>query len=235
MKNLIAIPLLCGLLLGCDNKAEISQIETASKDALRAPDPFQALDKFDEQTGRYGRYCGQFLGDVLSYISSNQRAVCEKLLATQTKIVVSAVDKGSLPALLFLLDSRQKNPPVYLKDLPADYAIRQTAHLYELASSLPTTKENAELFSRAAMELQTGYSVMQDSEAAINLYKKAWQAGDQSAAVFLSDIYAFLGETRQAYFWSIRAHSFTNNANKLTRDEKIDIQRKAADATITDI
>ncbi|EBX2689386.1 hypothetical protein ABK814_21675 [Enterobacter hormaechei] len=238
MKKLIAIPLLCGLLLGCDNKAELLQFEAASKDALSAPDPFLALDKFDEKAGDYGKNCGGFFGELLSDISSNQRAACEKRLAMQIKIVVASVDKGSLPAFLFLLNEGPKYPPVYLNDLPVNYAHRQRARLFELAWSLPPAKENAELFRRAAEDLQTGNNVMQDSTAAIALYKKAWQAGDESAADNLSDVYAFLGDTPRAYFWKIRAHSlpeYTKDVNKLTPEEKIIIQRKAADATRTDI
>ena len=53
MKKLMVVPLLCGLLFGCDNKAEQFQFEAASKAALSAPDPFLALKQFDKQAGDY--------------------------------------------------------------------------------------------------------------------------------------------------------------------------------------
>ncbi|EAS7135194.1 hypothetical protein EF069_23930 [Salmonella enterica] len=238
MKKLMVVPLLCGLLFGCDNKAEQFQFEAASKAALSAPDPFLALKQFDKQAGDYGKDCGESLGEVIFGVSAGRRAACEKRLEMQTKIVVASVDKGSMPAFMFLLDSGPKYPPVYLTDMPADYANRQRARLFELARSLPPAKENAELFRRAAEDLQTGNNVMQDSTAAIALYKKAWQAGDKSAADELSDVYAFLGDTPRAYFWKIRAHSnpeYTKDVNKLAPVEKVVIQRKAADVTQTDI
>lgn len=238
MKKRMVVPLLCGLLFGCDNKAELFQFEAASKTALSAADPFVALKQFDEQAGDYGKDCGESLGEWLFGVSHSRRVACEKRLEMQTKIVVASVNKGSMPAFMFLLDSGPKYPPVYLKDMPADYANRQRARLFELARTLPPTMENAELFRRAAEDLQTGNNVMQDSTAAIALYKKAWQAGDKSAADDLSDVYAFLGDTPRAYFWKIRANSLpenTKDVDKLTPEEKIVIQRKAADVTQTDI
>ncbi|MHA0962800.1 hypothetical protein [Enterobacter cancerogenus] len=45
------LPLIAGLLTGCDNKMEIMQFEKARQAALNADDPFQALDAFNQKAG----------------------------------------------------------------------------------------------------------------------------------------------------------------------------------------
>lgn len=237
MKKLIAIPLLCGLLTGCDNEAEQQkQFEAASEAALSAPDPFQALDKFSEQVSDYASGCY----DPSGYASDQYRPseACNRRLNVETKMVIASVNKGSVPALLFLMDQGPKNPPVYLSNLKADYAKSQVARFIELAKAAKPIKENTKLINRAAEELQRGNLVTQDSDAAIALYKKAWLAGSNSAASKISDIYEFLGDTPRAYFWRIRAHSLpegTANLKNLTPEDKLAIQRKAADLTRLDI
>ncbi|ECS7744006.1 hypothetical protein CN027_22975 [Salmonella enterica subsp. enterica serovar Java] len=237
MKKLIAIPLLCGLLTGCDKAAEQQkQFEAASEAALSAPDPFEELDKFSEQVSDYASGCydpSDYGGDQYS-----PKEACNRRLNVETKMVIASVNKGSVPALLFLMDQGPKNPPVYLRNLQADYAKSQIANFIELARAAKPVKDNTKLINRAAEVLQRGNLVTQDSGAAIALYKKAWLAGDDNAASRISDIYEFLGDTPRAYFWRIRAHSLpegTANLKKLTSKDKLEIQRKAADLARLDI
>ncbi len=54
---LYVLPLCAGLLTGCDNGQEVQQFEAARTAALKADDPFLALERFNQQSGDYGRDC----------------------------------------------------------------------------------------------------------------------------------------------------------------------------------
>ncbi|EAV5731203.1 hypothetical protein ACLF4E_004215 [Cronobacter malonaticus] len=238
MKKLIVVPILCGLLLGCDNKAEQTQFEAASKNVLSAADPLMEFNKFDAQAGDYGKECGERVSEMIFGVSSSRRAACNERLSIEKKIVMASIDKGSQSALVFLFDVNPKFPPVYDIDLPDGYVKKQRERLLELARTLPPKKENKDIFILAGNYLQYGNKVTQDSLAAIDAYKKAWQSGDESAAENISEIYRFLGDIPRTYFWKIRAKSIPENSegvSKLTPEEKVLIQRKAADATLADL
>ncbi|EGD4232753.1 hypothetical protein H1Z99_004999 [Salmonella enterica subsp. enterica serovar Meleagridis] len=239
MNKLIVVPVLCGLLLGCDgNKDEQSQFEAASKQVLSAADPLKEFNKFVAQAGDYGKDCGERGLEMILGVSPSRRAACNERLSIEKKIVMASIDKGSQSALIFLFNVNPKHPAVYDEDLPDEYVEKQRERIVELARTLPPKKENKEIFSVAGNYLQYGVRVTQDSLAAIDAYKKAWQSGDKSAAENISEIYSFLGDIPRKYFWRIRAQSLPENTegvNKLSPEEKVLIQRKAADATLADL
>lgn len=225
---LFVLPVCAGLLAGCDIKQEALQFEAARTAALKADDPFLALETFTKQSGVYGLDC--------SFITPD-KSPCEIREETEKQIVLTAVDKGSVPALIFLFDSYSKRPNVYPRDIDAEKAGQAAQRLVALAESAPVDKKNTALLMRAGDVLQAGQYVLQDSRRAAALYVKAWQAGDQRAAGELVKVYRFLKDSRRTYFWEVRSKDVQqlDSRDQLTGDEISAIQKLAADSSRTDL
>ncbi|HAK4778336.1 TPA: hypothetical protein H2C15_004683 [Salmonella enterica] len=71
---LFVLPLCAGLLAGCDNKQEALQFEAARTAVLKADDPFQALDTFEQQSGDYGRDCDSLGAFLFGNFASTDKA-----------------------------------------------------------------------------------------------------------------------------------------------------------------
>ncbi|EDS3898578.1 hypothetical protein YB04_004160 [Salmonella enterica subsp. enterica] len=224
---LFVLPLCAGLLAGCDNKQEALQFEAARTAALKADDPFLALDSFEQQSGDYGRDC-----DPLGAYKA-----CQARNEATRDIVLKAVEKGSVPALVFLFDPGIKTPDVNPQDIDPQKAGQAAERLVALAESAPVDGKNQTLLMRAGDVLQAGQYILQDSRRAAALYVKAWQAGDQRAADELVRVYHFLKDSRRSYFWAVRSKDVQQLDNRagLTGDEIIAIQKLAADSSRTDI
>ncbi|EBW6236212.1 hypothetical protein DPY89_13070 [Salmonella enterica subsp. enterica serovar Enteritidis] len=233
---LFALPLCAGLLTGCDNKQEAQQFEAARTAALKADDPFLALATFEQQSGDYGRGCDTagafFFGSW--YASSKD---CKARDKATRDMVLKAVEKGSVPALVFLFDPYSKTPGVYPRDIGAEKAGQAAARLVALAESAPVDGKNQALLMRAGDVLQAGKYVLQDSRRAAALYVKAWQAGDPRAASELAKVYRFLQDSRRTYFWEVRSKDVQqlDSRGQLTGDEISAIQKLAADSSRTDL
>ncbi|EMH3789113.1 hypothetical protein V6I29_005338, partial [Klebsiella pneumoniae] len=148
-----------------------------------------------------------------------------------------AVEKGSVPALVFLFDPGSKTPDVYPRDIDPQKAGQAAERLVALAESAPVDSKNQALLMRAGDVLQAGQYVLQDSRRAATLYVKAWQAGDQRAAGELVNVYRFLKDSRRTYFWEVRSKDVLqlDSRDHLTGDEISAIQKLAADSSRTDI
>lgn len=231
---LFVLPLCAGLLAGCDNKQEARQFEAARTAALKADDPFLALDSFEQQSGDYGRDCDS-LGAFL-FGNLDDKACRARDEATRD-IVLKAVEKGSVPALVFLFDPGSKTPDVYPRDIDPQKAGQAAERLVALAESAPVDSKNQALLMRAGDILQAGQYVLQDSRRAATLYVKAWQAGDQRAAGELVNVYRFLKDSRRTYFWEVRSKDVLqlDSRDHLTGDEISAIQKLAADSSRTNL
>ena len=96
---LFVLPLCAGLLAGCDNKQEALKFEAARMAALKADDPFLALDSFEQQSGDYGRDCDSLGAFLFGNFASTDKACRARDEATRD-MVLKAVEKGSVPALV---------------------------------------------------------------------------------------------------------------------------------------
>lgn len=101
---LYVLPLCAGLLTGCDNRQEVQQFEAARTAALKADDPFLELERFNQQSGDYGRDCDTFGAFLFGSFDSTDKACKERDKATRD-MVLKAVEKGSV--YRFLKDSRR--------------------------------------------------------------------------------------------------------------------------------
>lgn len=233
---LFVLPLCAGLLAGCDNKQEALQFEAARTAALKADDPFMALATFEQQAGDYGRDCDTagafFFGSW--YASSKD---CKARDKAMRDMVLKAVEKDSVPALVFLFDPYSKTPDVYPRDIDPQKAGQAAERLVALAESAPVDSKNQALLMRAGDVLQEGKYVLQDSRRAAALYVKAWQAGAQRAAGELVNVYRFLKDSRRTYFWEVRSKDVQqlDSRNQLTGDEISAIQKLAADRSRTNL
>ncbi|ECQ2987405.1 TPA: hypothetical protein PJH04_002884 [Escherichia coli] len=233
---LYVLPLCAGLLTGCDNRQEVQQFEAARTAALKADDPFLELERFNQQSGDYGRDCDTFGAFLFGSFDSTDKACKERDKATRD-MVLKAVEKGSVPALVFLFDPYSKTPGVYPRDIGAEKAGQAAARLVALAESAPVDSKNQALLMRAGDVLQAGQYVLQDSRRAATLYVKAWQAGDPRAASELAKVYRFLKDSRRTYFWEVRSKDVQqlDSRGQLTGDEISAIQKLAADSSRTDL
>ncbi|MHB6932285.1 hypothetical protein ACYCG2_20705 [Klebsiella pneumoniae] len=229
---LFVLPLCAGLLAGCDNKQEALQFEAARTAALKADDPFLALDSFEQQSGDYGRDC-----DTLGFPMDSVEKACTAREKARQDIILKAIENGSVPALVFLFDPGSKTPDVYPRDIDPQKAGQAAERLVALAESAPVDSKNQALLMRAGDVLQAGQYVLQDSRRAAALYVKAWQAGDQRAADELVRVYHFLKDSRRTYFWEVRSKNVQqlDSRAELTGDEISAIQKLAADSSRTDI
>lgn len=233
---LFVLPLCAGLLTGCDNTQEAQQFEAARTAALKADDPFLALDSFEQQSGDYGRFCDSLTDFLFGTVGSRYRA-CEVRDKATRDIVLNAIERDSAPALVFLFDPDSKTPDVYPRDLDPQKAGQAAERLVALAESAPVDSKNQALLMRAGDVLQAGQYVLQDSRRAAALYVKAWQAGDQRAAGELVKVYHFLRDSRRTYFWEVRSKDVLqlDSRAELTGDEIIAIQKLAADSSRTNL
>lgn len=233
---LFVLPLCAGLLTGCDNTQEAQQFEAARTAALKADDPFLALDTFEQQSGDYGRFCDSLTDFLFGTVDSRYRA-CEVRDKATRDIVLNAIERDSAPALVFLFDSDSKTPDVYPRDLDPQKAGQAAERLVALAESAPVDSKNQALLMRAGDVLQAGQYILQDSRRAAALYVKAWQAGDQRAAGELVKVYNFLKDSRRTYFWEVRSKDVLQLDSRadLTGDEIIAIQKLAADSSRTNL
>ncbi|ELS3177568.1 hypothetical protein R5D76_004198 [Salmonella enterica] len=233
---LYVLPLCAGLLTGCDNRQEVQQFEAARTAALKADDPFLALERFNQQSGDYGRDCDTFGAFLFGSFDSTDKACKERDKATRD-MVLKAVEKGSVPALVFVFDPYSKTPGVYPRDIGAEKAGQAAARLVALAESAPVDSKNQALLMRAGDVLQAGQYVLQDSRRAAALYVKAWQAGDPRAASELAKVYRFLKDSRRTYFWEVRSKDVQqlDSRGQLTGDEISAIQKLSADSSRTDL
>ncbi|EDE7885769.1 hypothetical protein BZP39_20060 [Salmonella enterica subsp. enterica serovar Enteritidis] len=233
---LFVLPLCAGLLTGCDNTQEAQQFEAARMAALKADDPFLALDTFEQQSGDYGRFCDSLTDFLFGTVDSRYRA-CEVRDKATRDIVLNAIERDSAPALVFLFDSDSKTPDVYPRDLDPQKAGQAAERLVALAESAPVDSKNQALLMRAGDVLQAGQYILQDSRRAAALYVKAWQAGDQRAAGELVKVYNFLKDSRRTYFWEVRSKDVLQLDSRadLTGDEIIAIQKLAADSSRTNL
>lgn len=223
------LPLIAGLLTGCDNKMEIMQFEKARQAALNADDPFQALDAFNRQAGEYGLNCDTF-GNLLFGTSEKRLAACNTRDRAIREIVLRAIEKGSVPALVFLFEPHKKSPEVYPENLGSDEATKLAEKLVEMAEKSPADSKDTALLMRAGVVLQSGYYVHQDPRRAADLYVRAWLAGNKYAANKLAELYRFLKDFRRAYFWEIRSRNLKNDSRSYLSGQEIsDIQRLVAD------
>lgn len=147
--------------------------------ALKADDPFLALDSFEQQSGDYGRDCDSLGAFLFGNFASTDKACRARDEATRD-MVLKAVEKGSVPALVFLFDPGSKTPDVYPRDIDPQKAGQAAERLVALAESAPVDSKNQALLMRAGDVLQAGQYVLQDSRRAAALYVKAWQAGDHA-------------------------------------------------------
>ncbi|EBU2048079.1 hypothetical protein CTO56_18255 [Salmonella enterica] len=233
---LYVLPLCAGLLTGCDNRQEVQQFEAARTAALKADDPFRALETFEQQSGDYGRGCDSMTAFWFGTFDSTDKA-CKARYKARQDMVLKAVEKGSVPALVFLFDPYSKTPGVYPRDIGAEKAGQAAERLVALAESAPVDRNNQALLMRAGDVLQAGKYVLQDSRRAAALYVKAWQAGDQGAAGELVKVYRFLKDSRRTYFWEVRSKDVQqlDSRDQLTGDEISNIQRLAADSSRTNL
>lgn len=233
---IFALPLIAVLLAGCDNKQERMQFEAARTAALKADDPFMALATFEQQSGDYGRDCDTLGAFLFGNFDSTAKA-CEARDKATRDMVLKAVEKDSVPALVFLFDPYSKTPGVYPGDIDAEKAGQAAERLVALAESAPVDRKNQVLLMRAGDVLQAGQYVLQDSRRAAALYVKAWQAGDQRAAGELVKVYRFLKDSRRTYFWEVRSKDVQqlDSRDQLTGDEISAIQKLAADSSRTNL
>jgi hypothetical protein len=166
------LPLIAGLLIGCDNKMEIMQFEKARQAALNADDPFQALDAFNQQAGDYGLNYDTF-GDLLIGTSEKRLVACSTRDRAIREIVLRAIEKGSVPALVFLFEPHKKSPEVYPDSPGSDEATKLAEKLVEMAEKFPADSKDTALLMRAGAVLQSGYYIHQDSRRAADLYARA--------------------------------------------------------------
>ncbi|ECC4040324.1 hypothetical protein C2N68_23065 [Salmonella enterica] len=229
---LYVLPLCAGLLTGCDNRQEVQQFEVARTAALKADDPFLALERFNQQAGGYGLDC-----DTLGFPTDSVQKACTARKKAKQDIILKAIEKGSVPALVFLFDPNIKTPGVYPGDIDAERAGQAAKRLVALAESAPVDRKNQALLMRAGDVLQAGQYVLQDSRRAAALYVKAWQAGDPRAAGELAKVYRFLKDSRRTYFWEVRSKNVMqlDSRDQLTGDEISAIQKLAADSSRTDL
>lgn len=204
--------------------AEQQKFEAARQAALNAPDPFLELDRFRASIGEYGNAC---------FFRPN---ACIRRANAEDELVVAGARKGSVPALVHLFNTGIKRPRITYTDLPAGEAERLGHRLIALAEKAPVSKDNAGLFVEAADLLKYGAYVELDTAKAISLYVKAWQSGDRWAASKLADLYETnLTDIPRAYFWHVRARNVPIGEKRLSNEQKLLLERKAADKTQTDI
>lgn len=205
-------------------KVELQRFEGARQAALDAPDPFLELDRFRSSIGEYGEDC---------YFNADP---CIRRANAEDELVMAGARKGSVPALVHLFDTGIKRPRITYTDLPAGEAERLGHRLIAAAEKAPVSKENAGLFVEAAELLKYGAYVELDTAKAISLYVKAWQSGDRRAASELAHLYETnLTDIPRAYFWHVRARDVPIGEKRLSNEQKLLIERKAADKTQTDI
>ncbi|EPJ7340374.1 hypothetical protein QDT89_002980 [Escherichia coli] len=152
---LFVLPLCAGLLAGCDNKQEALQFEAARTAALKADDPFLALDSFEQQSGDYGRDCDSLGAFLFGNFAPTVKA-CQARYEATRDMVLKAVEKGSVPALVFLFDPSSKTPDVYPRDIDPQKAGQAAERLVALAESAPVDSKNQALLMRAGEVLQAG-------------------------------------------------------------------------------
>ncbi|MGQ6002022.1 hypothetical protein ACUNHW_25130 [Serratia sp. IR-2025] len=222
-QGLILIPLISVLLMGCnDNK---QQFESAKIAALASDDPFLELDTFREHAGNYGAKCKSWLDAIYN----KKPDPCKTRASVEKEIVMASIDKGSIPAIIFLFDPYAKSPQLYPFEIGKTKAEKLAAQLIKQAESAPVGNENQALLMSAGHLLQSGNFVPKDSQKAAEMYIKAWQSGNIQAAMELVDIYNYLKDYRQSYFWSIRGGNSGTPPSQLSGAEILDIQRKAAE------
>ncbi|WP_164040246.1 hypothetical protein [Serratia marcescens] len=172
-QGLILIPLISVLLMGCndDNK---QQFESAKIAALAADDPFLELDTFRKHAGNYGEKCKSWL-DV---IYKKKPDPCKTRASVEKEIVMASIDKGSIPAIIFLFDPYAKSPQLYPFELGKAKAEKLASQLVELAETAPVRSENQALLMSAGRLLQSGKYIPQDLQRAAEMYLKAWQSGN---------------------------------------------------------
>lgn len=222
---------LLSLIAGCDNKNNVKQFEAAYQATLNADDPFQALDLFEMQSGGYGRNCDSARAFLFSiwYAPSKD---CEARDNAMQEIILKAIEKGSMRALIFLFDPSQKLPGVYPENLDNDVTTKLAERLVKLAEKAPAGRKNTLLLMRAGDVLQSGKYVLQDSRKAADLHVRAWLAGDSYAASKLVGVYSYLKDYRRAYFWEIRSRNLKYDfRSELSSDEIIEIQQLASDSS----
>nr|WP_172686306.1 hypothetical protein [Salmonella enterica] len=139
---LFVLPLCAGLLAGCDNKQEALKFEAARMAALKADDPFLALDSFEQQSGDYGRDCDSLGAFLFGNFASTDKACRARDEATRD-MVLKAVEKGSVPALVFLFDPGSKTPDVYPRDIDPQKAGQAAERLVALAESAPVDSKKS--------------------------------------------------------------------------------------------
>ncbi|WP_199635005.1 hypothetical protein JEM67_00510 (plasmid) [Serratia sp. PAMC26656] len=223
-QSLILVPLISALLMGCndDNK---QQFESAKIAALEADDPFLELDAFRQHAGNYGAKCRSRFNTIYN----EKPDPCNTRVNVEKQIVMASIDKGSIPAIIFLFKPYSKSPPLYPFEIDKTKANKLASQLVKRAESAPVGKESQALLMIAGHLLQSGKYVSQDSQKAAEMYIKAWQSGNDQAAMELINIYYYLKKYRQAYFWQVRVGSNAPPPSQLSEAEILDIQRKAAE------
>lgn len=219
--------ILSGLLLvGCDSKQ--TEFEKITNNALQSADPFMTMDKYYSENEFNFNGC-----DSIFRITSN--AFCNQIFESNIKVMKASLDKDSIPALLYLFNDYDLSHWIAPRDLKRSDVELYLHNLISLARKLQINKKYSEVFMTAARELQNGRYITQDTMGAIDFYLKAWMAGNREAATKLADVYNFLNDPSRAYFWSIRSMEIlldTDQLKDISPEEKIRIQKKAADLSI---
>lgn len=221
---LLSVTVMASALTGCFDSGK-QQFEAARDAALKAKDPYLALETFRAQSGDYQTSCSVTISSIFSHS-------CDERGETEKNIVLAALDKGSVPALVFLFDPYGKVPSVYPNDLARPKAEQLAGRLLDLAEKAPADQAHQALLLNAARVSQRGAYVSQNSAKAAAYYIRAWQAGERTAAAELADLYRYTKDYRRAYFWAIRSRGLNNDDRaQLTGQDITEIQRLAADNT----
>ncbi|EDS6807066.1 hypothetical protein AZH90_004338 [Salmonella enterica subsp. enterica serovar Legon] len=206
--------------------------EKAKNEAMSSDDPFLALDTFRGQIGDYGTYCS-FL-----QVYDDEDSDCDKRNETEKALVLKAIDDGSVPALLFLFDKKNKKPSIYPENLERDKAEIFASRIISLADEAPLIPENQKLLMTAGKILQDGKFTLQNTQKSISMYVRSWQTGDKyapanrDAAAELTEIYESLKDSQSAYFWRIRSMNIRGGIPDLAGEQIKEIQSQAADKNI---
>lgn len=207
--------------------------EKAKYEAMNSDDPFLALNSFREKIENYGLSCP----DKLFYsIVENEN--CKRLHETEAELVMNAIDKNSMPALVFLFEKHNKKPALYPENLERNKAAFLATHIIKLANEASLVPENQKLLMTAGEILQDGSFALQNTQKSISMYIKAWQAGDKysqacrDAAEKLTRIYESLKDPRSAYFWRIRSMDIRGIPTVLEAGQIEKIQTQATDKNI---
>lgn len=159
-------------------------------------------------------------GEALSILRQAQKEICDSSIGNTCELPKILTDSENK---IFLEGARAGDPKILSELFTQSNDIALQKELLPMLLNRAQTSKNSDLLFAAGIAMYLGKARVRNTVMAISLLEEAWNSGNESAPGLLARIYQKMGNTENAYLWSLRC------TNSCSRSENIGVGDSAGD------